>query len=213
MRDPRLKILAVIALSIASFTSTIAALLTVTWWLFHDRERGKIFRSRPFWIYLGIIALFSLLVQIEEGNGISYLIRLGSIAVVALWTFREYRCGEFLDVSVWAFGKKTGFELGLVAEMSMQGFRVLGEDMDRIRMAHLLKGQRWSGKVLPSALSLLLITMLRRADKQAQLLALRGYQKGGELCPEFPKPSWDVLSTIAALLILAFSVYLTSFPA
>jgi energy-coupling factor transporter transmembrane protein EcfT len=207
MKDPRLKILAVISLSIAAFLSEIAALFAVLWWIFHDREKSRVLHSRPFWIYLGIIGLFGLLIQIEGGDGVSYLLRFGAIALVALWTYREYRCGEFLDVAVWAFGTKTGFELGLVAEMSMQSFRILGEDMDRIRMALTLKGRSWSGKSLPSALSLLLVTTLRRADAQARLLALRGYRKGGELCPEFSRTAFDAWSAIAALLIMAFSLY------
>jgi energy-coupling factor transporter transmembrane protein EcfT len=208
MNDPRLKILAVIALSLASFLNGIAALLTIVWWLVHDRRKMRVLGSRPFWIYLGIILLFSILVQIEGGDGIFYLLRFGAIALIAVWTYREYRAGEFMDVAVWAFGKKWGFELGLVAEMSMQGLRVLREDMDRIRMALLLKGFRWNRTSLPAALSLLLLTTLRRADTQAQLLALRGYRKGGELCPQFSTNTPDLLSSLAALLILALSFYL-----
>jgi hypothetical protein len=134
MKDPRMKILAVIALSFASFMSGIAALFTVLWWIVHDRKKGSVLRSRPFWIYLGIILLFSLLVQIEGENGALYLIRFGAIALVAVWTYHEYHPGEFLDVAVWTFGKRWGFELGLMAEMSMQGLRILREDVDRIRL-------------------------------------------------------------------------------
>jgi energy-coupling factor transporter transmembrane protein EcfT len=205
VKDPRLKILAVIALSVASFASVIAALLTIVWWMVHDRRKGAVLRSRSFWIYLGIILLFSILVQIEGGDGFLYLVRFGAIALIALWIYREYRSGEFLDVSVWALGERWGFELGLVAEMSMQGLRVLEEDMERIRMALLLKGIRWSGRSLPSVLSLLVLTTLRRADRQAQLLALRGYRRGGTYCPQFSTPPAEILSTVAALLILFLS--------
>jgi hypothetical protein len=208
MKDPRLKILAVIALSFASFMNAIAALITIAWWMVHDRRKGTVIRSRPFWIYLGIIVLFSILVQIEGGDGTLYLVRFGAIALIAVWAYREYRAGEFLDVAVWVFGRRWGFELGLVAEMSMQGLRVLQEDMERIRMALLLKGIRWSGRSLPSVLSLLLLTTLRRADTQAQLLALRGYRRGGMICPQFLSAPFDILSTLAALLILALSVSL-----
>jgi energy-coupling factor transporter transmembrane protein EcfT len=205
MNDPRLKILAVIALSLASFMNGIAALLTMVWWMVHDHKKKSILRSWPFRIYLGIILLFSGLVQIEGGDGIFYLLRFGAIALIAVWTYREYCAGEFLNVAVWAFGKKWGFELGLVAEMSMQGLRVMQEDMDRIRKAFLMKRIGWNRKSLPSALSLLLVTTFRRADTQAQLLALRGYRKGGELCPQFSTTAPDILSSLAALLILALS--------
>ncbi|MDD1678576.1 MAG: energy-coupling factor transporter transmembrane protein EcfT [Methanomicrobiales archaeon] len=212
MKDPRLKILAVVVLSLSSFLSGIAALFTVVWWIFHDSEKRSLLRFRPFWIYLGIITLFGLLIQIEGGDGVGYLVRFGAIALIAVWTYREYRAGEFLDVAVWVFGKEWGFELGLVAEMSMQGLRVLREDMDRIRMALALKGQRWSGTSLPSVLSLLLYTTLRRADRQALLLALRGYRKGGELCPQFSRAPFDILSALSTLLILALSLYLIYVP-
>jgi energy-coupling factor transporter transmembrane protein EcfT len=208
MKDPRMKILAVIALSFASFMSGIAALFTVLWWIVHDRKKGSVLRSRPFWIYLGIILLFSLLVQIEGENGALYMIRFGAIALVAVWTYHEYHPGEFLDVAVWTFGKRWGFELGLMAEMSMQGLRILREDVDRIRLALLLKGKRWGGKTLPSALLLLLLTTLRRADTQAQLLALRGYRRGGELCPQFSRTTSDILFALAALLIFSLSLFL-----
>jgi hypothetical protein len=209
MKDPRLKIVAVFALSLASFLSAITALFAVIWWIFHDRKKRTILHSRPFWIYVGIISLFGILIQIEGGDGVSYLIRFGAIALIAVWIYREYRAGEFLDAAVWAFGKKTGFELGLVAEMSLQGLRILGEDLDRIRMALSLKSHRWSVRSLPSVLSLLLLITLRRADRQAQLLALRGYRKGGELCPQFSRPGIEILSTLTAVLILFLSLFLT----
>ncbi len=203
-----MKIGTVIALSLASFLSVIAALFTVGWWIVHDRRKIDLLRSRPFWIYLGIVGLFGILVQIEGGEGGPYFVRLGAIALVAVWTYREYRPGEFLNVSVWAFGRRWGFELGLVAEMSMQGLRILEEDMDRIRMALRLKGVRWSGRSLPSVLSLLLLTTLRRADSQAQLLALRGYRRGGSFCPYFHTVPTDVVSTLAAIFILVLSLSL-----
>jgi energy-coupling factor transport system permease protein len=92
--------------------------------------------------------------------------------------------------------------------MSMQGLRILREDMERIRMAFLSKGIRWSRKSLPSVLSLLLITTLRRADTQAQLLALRGYRKGGSICPHFSTPVTDIMSVFSAVLILILALFL-----
>jgi len=139
MKDARLRFLSVVALSIASFMSVVAAMLTVGWWFIHEKQKRVIFRSIPFWIYLGIIGFFGLVIQVESGGGLSYILRLGAIALLAAWTYREFRSGEFLEVAVWIFGKKVGFELGLVAEMSIQSLRVLEEDIGRIRMALIIK--------------------------------------------------------------------------
>lgn len=207
MKDPRLKIFSVIALSLASFLSAIASVFTIFWWIVHDRKKRSVLGSYPFWIYIGIILLFSILVQLEKGGGVFYLIRFATIALVAMWAYRDYHAGEFLKVAVWSFGKKWGFELGLMVEMSMQGLRVLEEDMDRIHKTFVLKGIRWGGKALPNVLSLLLVTTLRRADAQAQLLALRGYKRGGELCPHFSTTTYDIVSSFTAILILAIAIW------
>jgi energy-coupling factor transport system permease protein len=212
MKDARLKLFAVIVLSLASFLSVIAAMGTFLWWLVHDRDRTMLFHSRTLWIYLGILLFVGLLIQAEGREGIWYMARLIPIALLAAWAYREYRSGEFLDVAVWALGKRTGFELGLVAEMSMQGLRVLTEDVEQIRTALFLKGQKWDRKTLPSSLSLLLCTTLQRADAQAMNLAVRGYRKGGEYCPEFFRSRNDIPSALAALLILMGSVVLGTFP-
>jgi len=209
MKDARLRFLSVVVLSIASFMNVVAAMLTVGWWFIHEKQKGVVLRFIPFWIYLGIIGFFGLLIQVEGGEGLSYVLRLGAIALLAAWTYREFRSGEFLDVAVWVFGKKVGFELGLVAEMSIQSLRVLEEDIGRIRMALIIKGGKGWVRTLPTTLSLLLMTTLRRSDAQATLLALRGYQKGGELCPEFSRQPRDLLSGSVALAIFFLTLYLT----
>ena len=206
MRDARQKLLAVIVLSLASFLSVIGAVITAIWWAIHEREKRSILFSLTFWLYLGIIGFFALLIQSGGGDGISYLIRFGAIALIATWAYRTYRTGEFLGVAVWSLGKNWGFELGLVGEMSMQGLAVLGEDVRQIRMALRLKGQKWNIRSLPSVVPLLLMVTLRRADAQATVLALRGYRGGGELCPKFYRGSHDIFSVLAAVIILGLAI-------
>ena len=65
-------------------------------------------------------AFFSLVLEIFSGNGLSYFIRMTVIILIGMWLYGEQKPGEFLATSVWLFGDRAGFDLGLVAEMGMQ---------------------------------------------------------------------------------------------
>ena len=210
MQDPRLNLLSVLCLSLASFLSFPAAMLVVVWWGIHERERTKVLLLRTFWIYLLFVGVLAILVQLSGGRGWSYGLRILAIVLVASWAFREYQSGSLMDIAVWALGNRRGFELGLVAEMSMQGLQVLKEDADRVQKAYRSKGSPWGWRTLPSAVYFLLIAMMDRADAQANLLAVRGYREGGSLCPTFTRGPYDYISTLAAVLILGIALLFTS---
>ncbi len=210
MQDPRLNLLSVLCLSIASFASVPAALLSLLWWGVHARTRAKVLFRRSFWMYLLLVAVIAVLIQVSGGEGWSYGIRILAIVFVASWAFGEYRSGSLMDIAVWALGNRKGFELGLVAEMSMQGLQVLTEDVDRLREAYRSKGSSLGWRTLPSAVYFLLTAMLSRADAQANLLAVRGYRHGGSLCPTFTRKPWDLVSTLSAIGILGLALMLAT---
>lgn len=140
------------------------------------------------------------------GNGVSYLIRMSVILLLAFYAFNERSPGEFLDLSVWVFGKKRGFDIGLAAEMSLQGLEILSDEIKRIRVAFQLKGMKIGLRsILPTA-GLLIYSHFSRAEEQADLLAIRGYRGGGMVCPKFVRAKGDLLAAFTAIfpVIIAF---------
>ncbi len=205
MRDPRIRLLATLVLSVASFVSIWAAVLVFLWWLVFSEKR-KTFRNRiSVAVLFGTVALAALATGLTGGPGLSYFIRLGVIALVALWVYNEWSPGEAVKVSVWLFGSRAGFDLGLVAEMSMQALNQAGEDLERSRIAMRFKGGNIRGKAILSVASQLLSLQIMRIHNQADLLAIRGYRKGGMLCPEFITPPRDLLAGSLAIIIGFFT--------
>jgi len=104
------------------------------------------------------------------------------------------------------FGNRAGFELGMLAEMGMQSLVSVTADLDRIRMAEKIKGMQWeAGSLVPAGL-ILVHGALARAEETAELLAVRGYQNGGTMCPTFFTRPLDFVAGMFALAILIFSL-------
>jgi energy-coupling factor transport system permease protein len=121
------------------------------------------------------------------------------IILIGAWVYTGYHQGEFLRLGTWMFGSKTGFDLGMIAELGMQSLDILVSDFSRIRQAQELKGIRWGMRSLVPACSILIHDALRRADETAELMAIRGYTRGGSYCPVFETPKMDFLAGCAAL--------------
>ncbi|NLA37985.1 MAG: hypothetical protein GX882_01090 [Methanomicrobiales archaeon] len=200
MQDPRLRLFATIILSVAAFVSVAAAVAALVWWLiFTPRTRAL---PRP-GIFLGLVVMIAITALVSEwggGPGISYLIRMVVILLLAAWAYAETREGEVLAVAVWALGDRVGFEVGLIAEMGITGIAVIRQDIEQVRVALALKGIRVGFRSIVPITILLIITEIRRADDLARLLMVRGYTLGGRICPVFETDLRDVLAALSAMI-------------
>jgi len=204
MQDPRLRILATLALSMASFLSVAGAVLAVIWWLICTPNIRALPHRKAFLAALLMIAAASAVSELSGGAGLSYFVRMTAILLVAGWAYHDRRDGELLDVSVWLFGNRLGFDLGLVAEMSLQTLEVIVRDITQLQTALLIKGIKPGIRTIGALSANLIIGQIRRTEEQAKLLTVRGYESGGQVCPEFRTATADILKTVAAG-ILVFS--------
>ena len=206
MQDIRLRAGAAALLSLAAFTSITGAAVVLIWWLVFSRPLQVLRKMRIVFPAIILVAFFGLVLELTGGGGISYCVRMTVIILIGAWVYAGYRQGEFLRLGTWLLGKKTGFDLGMVAEMGMQSLELMIADFSRIRMAQELKGTRWGLRSLVPAGSILIHNSLRRADDTAELMAERGYNHGGSCCPVFETPVRDIIAGIAALCmgIIAF---------
>ena len=199
MQDPRLTLLSTVALSLAAFASAWGALLALAWWLLATPRRLPVHRWRPALGLLILVSATAVLVSLSGGNGPSYFFRISVVLLIASWAYSGRRGGELLDMGTWALGDRTGFELGLVAEMSLQSLEGLDRDFSLLRLAMRLKtGGRITLRSLVPALGLLVRRELDRSRDLGDILAVRGYQKGGSLCPRFTRGPWDGAKTVLA---------------
>ena len=164
MQDIRVRIMAAIVLSLAAFFSVAGALLVFVWWTVFTQRIQNRKQLRLICPLIVLIAFFSGIVELTGGGGLSYFVRMLVIVLIGMWMYQERQRREFLDLGVWLFGDRVGFELGLVADMGMQSLDVLVADFDRIRIAERLKGIIWGPGVsfLPDlSLSMVHFPMLR----------------------------------------------------
>jgi energy-coupling factor transporter transmembrane protein EcfT len=206
MQDIRLRAGTAALLSLAAFMSVSGAAVVFVWWLLFSRPVEVLKKMRMVIPAILLIAFFGLILELTGGGGISYSLRMTVIILIGAWVYTGYRQGDFLRLGTWLLGKKTGFDLGMVAEMGMQSLDLMGQDLARIRQAQELKGTRWGFRNLVPAGSILIHGALRRAEDTAELMAVRGYIHGGSYCPEFTTPVRDFVSAIAAICmgIIAF---------
>ena len=124
MKDARLKLLTVFLLSVSAYASVIGAALAFVWWLvFSGREKSL--PSPKLFLGLFIITgAISLLMEYRGLAGISYLIRMSIIILIAGYAYTEISSKDMLNVMTWLFGEKYGFELGLTSYVS--GFPCCG---------------------------------------------------------------------------------------
>jgi len=205
MQDPRIRIAAAAVLSLAAFISLQGAAAVFLWWLVFTSRLQLAKRIKMVFSIILMIAFFSLILELFGGGGLSYFIRMTVIVLIGMWLFSEQKSGEFLSIGVWLFGDRAGFELGMVAEMGMQSLVAVTSDLDRIRMAEKIKGMQWGVRSLVPAGLVLVHGALARAEDTAELLAIRGYQSGGTMCPKFLTRPLDIVAGIFALGILFFS--------
>lgn len=206
MQDPRIRIAAAAVLSLSAFISLHGAAAVFLWWVVFT-HRCRLARRFPLVLsFVLMIAFFSIVLEIFSGGGLSYFFRMTVILLIGIWIYDEQKSGEFLATGVWLFGQKAGFELGMVAEMGMQSLVSVAADLERIRMAEKIKGISWGVRSLVPAGLVLVHGALVRAEDNAELLAVRGYQCGGTLCPKFLTSSSDSVAGVFVVVVLMFSL-------
>jgi hypothetical protein len=206
MQDPRIRIAATAILSVAAFISIPGAVFAFLWWLvFTHRFKIAMKIPRVLPIIL-VIAFFSFVQEILGGEGLSYFIRMTVILLIGMWIYDEQKSGEFLAIGVWLLGNRTGFEIGMIAEMGIQSLASVLADLERIRMAEKIKSIRWGVRSLVPAGLILVHGALIRAEDSAELLAVRGYHLGGMMCPKFITKPGDCIAGICVLGVLFFSL-------
>ncbi|MEI7857356.1 MAG: hypothetical protein WCH85_07630 [Methanomicrobiales archaeon] len=201
MHDVRIRIGTATLLTLVAFFSVAGAVGVFVWWLIFTPRFREIKRIRMVTGTIIIIALAALFVFISGGDGPSYLIRMIAIVLIGIWLYSEQETGEFLHLGVWLLGNRTGFEMGMIAEMGMQMTESLAADLERIHMAMTLKGQPWGVKNLVPAGLILVSDALARAQDTAELMAVRGFHNGGSFCPEFTHKRSDLIPCMAAIVV------------
>jgi hypothetical protein len=206
MQDPRIRIAAAAVLSLAAFMSLHGAAAVFLWWLVFTPRLELAKRIRLVFSLILMIAFFSLVLELSGGSGLSYFVRMTVIVLIGTWIFSEQKSGDFLAIGVWLFGNRAGFDLGMVAEMGIQSLVSVTADLDRIRVAEKIKGMQWNVSSLVPAGLVLVHGALVRAEDTAELLAIRGYKDGGNLCPKFFTQPLDIVAGMFAVCILFFSL-------
>lgn len=202
LQDIRFRTAAAVLLSIAAFISLTGAVLAFLWWLVFSPRRAAIRSLKGFILICGLLAFFSIVLSWSGGDGLSYFIRMVVIVLIGFWLYSAQKSGEFLRLGVWLLGRKTGFDLGLVAGMTLQSIEMLAVDFGRIRLAERLKGSRSRVSWIVPCSVVLVHTTLFRAENTAELLAVRGYRGGGTCCPRFVTGWPDRAGLLLAVLVL-----------
>jgi hypothetical protein len=205
MQDPRIRVAAAAILSISAFISIQGAMFVFLWWLIFTPGLALAKKIRVVLPLILMTGFFSIVLELFQGNGISYFIRMTAIILVGMWVYEEQRPGDFLDISVWLLGNGAGFDLGLISEMGMQSLSSIIADSERIRLAAKIKGVPWGVRsIIPAAL-IFVHGALARARDSAELLAVRGYRSGGTWCPVFSPRPRDIIAGLSALCGIFFA--------
>ena len=201
MQDVRMRIGTATLLTLVAFFSVPGAAGVFVWWLVFTPRFHEIKRIRMVTGTLILVAVAALFISVTGGDGLSYLVRMIVIILIGVWLFSEQKTGEFLHLGVWLLGNRTGFEMGMIAEMGIQMAESLAADLDRIQMAMMIKGQKWGVKTLIPAGLILVSDALIRASDTAELMAVRGFYNGGSLCPKFTHKRYDLIPAMTAIVV------------
>jgi energy-coupling factor transport system permease protein len=206
MADARIRLVSAALLSVAAFVSLQGALAAGIWWLIFTGRQKSLRNQRVIGMMILLIAIVSALIFLSGKDGLSYFVRMCVIILIGAWLYAGQQHGDFLRTGVWCLGKKTGFTLGLIAEMGMLVAEGLSEDFTRIRIAQSLKGLRWGpDMILPTGI-VLIHSALARAQDTTELLAVRGYRDGGSMCPHFAPTRSDLVAGTGAICVLFFAI-------
>lgn len=206
MQDIRLRTATAIVLSLSAFISLWGAALAFLWWIAFSGRVTDVVRMRMLLPVALMLAFFSSILFFAGGDGLSYFVRMMVVVLIGAWVYVEQKCGEFLRFGTWVLGDRTGFEIGMLADMGMQTLHQMGQDFSTIRCAQAQKGEGPAWKTLVPAGLILVTGAITRAEHTAELMAVRGYRDGGSLCPRFPNDRGDQIRCFAALCVLIISL-------
>ena len=141
MQDPRLRLASTLLLSGAAFASVSGAVLVFIWWLVFSKRTKSLPGTKPGMVLIVTILAVGLFTSLTGGDGLSYVLRMGVIVLIASWALVEYQDGDGIDTAVWALGTKTGFDLGLTGELAILSMRRIPNEYATARKALLMKEQ------------------------------------------------------------------------
>lgn len=214
MSDIRIRLAVVLLLSLTAFTGLTGVAGTALFWIvFCARETFTHVSWKLIVPVAGLAAgVPGLILSLTGGEGVLYAAKIFGILLLAFWFGAAQKPGEFLDLGVWALGRKTGFDLGLAAELSLQFLSGISEDLTHMKAALRIKGQTLSRRTLPALGTGLLLLSLSRAKQVGSLLARRGYRSGGTYAPVFATTGRDILMLCTAGICAALG-FLAEIPA
>lgn len=203
MQDPRLRLATTLLLSGAAFASVPGAALVFIWWLLCTNRIKSLPKTKPGIILVITIGIVGLFTTLTGGDGLSYVLRMGVIVLIASWALSEYQDGDGIDIAVWALGTKTGFDLGLTGELAILSVGRIKNEYTTARTALFMKK---GNRTIPfrehiRLLSMLFIREFDTCPLQAAVLARRGYSGGAMVCPTFCNRPTDRIATITALFV------------
>jgi hypothetical protein len=199
LRDIRLRTGTATLLSLIAFYSIPGAVAAFVWWLVFTPNINLVRKNRLVVPSIILIGLFSVILEITGSGGFSYFFRMMVVILIAVWLLSGQTKGEFLHMGCWLFGNRTGFELGMLAEMALQNLHALLIDFDRIRAAERMKGVRSGMRSIVPIGRVLVHGTLMRAEDTAELLAIRGYVRGGTCVAAFARETGDVTAAFLAV--------------
>ncbi|MFA7148861.1 MAG: hypothetical protein WC109_08555 [Syntrophomonadaceae bacterium] len=204
MSDIRIRLLTLVLLSVLSFVSTSGAAVVFFWWLVFAAKTTFAKKSWKVVLLTSVlVGLFPSVVLYFTGGDVFYGAKIFVLVLLAFWFSASLVFGEVMSLFVWMFGKKTGFDLGLAAEFSIQALSEIQSDFSHMKSALKIKGQRFSVFRVPSLAMGLLFLSLGRSDFQSGILARRGYISGGTFIPVFFPGKSDFLMLVTAGILYA----------
>ncbi|HJK75604.1 MAG TPA: hypothetical protein O0X59_04280 [Methanocorpusculum sp.] len=200
MTDIRIRLIVVILLSLSAFTGVLGTLLAAACWIVFCAEETFSHNSWKLFMPSAVLAAGfpGLILYLSGGDGGIYAAKIFVIFCLAFWLGVSHKPGEFLDLGVWALGRKTGFDLGLSAELTMQYLSGISDDLSHMKSALRIKGERPPRKPTPPLATGLLLLSLSRSGRIGAYLARRGYHTGGTYLPHFPTTKTDILMLCTA---------------
>ncbi len=206
MQDVRLRTGAATLLSLVAFYNIQGAVAASIWWLIFTPNFHLIQKNRLILPSVAMIGVFSVLLEVTGGEGISYFFRMMVVILISAWLLSGQKKGDFLHLGCWLFGSRTGFELGMLAEMALQNLTTLVSDFDRIRAAERMKGVRSGIRSIVPIGRVLVHSTILRAEDTAELLAIRGYVRGGTFVCAFTHGRGDYIAAFFALCVSVIAI-------
>ena len=200
MTDIRIRLIVVILLSLSAFTGVLGTLLAAACWIVFCAEETFSHNSWKLFMPSAVLAAGfpGLILYLSGGDGGIYAAKIFVIFCLAFWLGVSHKPGEFLDLGVWALGRKTGFDLGLSAELTMQYLSGISDDLSHMKSALRSKGESITRNTIPPPAPGLPLLSLSRACRLGAYLARRGYHTGGTYLPHFPTTKTDILMLCTA---------------